>query len=371
MKKPIFLICLFAVLILFPGQAFASDIIEDQADAIDTSAVESALEGEAAEIMGGESIEEGVDAGNVFERMYNAAKESITKILKESIINATVLVFAALLCSIVSSVIKTNGLGDLDYMTLIGVIAVATLSFGGVKSFVSTATEAMEEMSTFAKMLLPALAAAAAAGGTAVSASAKYAAVTLFMNIMISAISYVILPLIYAYMAASLASAAFGGDGLAGAAGLIKWTATNILTVIVLAFTVYITVSGVVSGTADAAATKLTKTVLSTALPVVGSIISDAASTVLTGVTVLKNAIGVFGLLAVLAICLTPFLKLGVNYLVYKAAALLAATVADKNISKAISSVSTAIGIALGATGACALMLFFGIISVIKAVSVL
>ena len=56
MKKPIFLICLFAVLILFPGQAFASDIIEDQADAIDTSAVESALEGEAAEIMGGESI---------------------------------------------------------------------------------------------------------------------------------------------------------------------------------------------------------------------------------------------------------------------------------------------------------------------------
>ena len=347
------------------------DVAKQQADALETENIEEGLTGDAQEIMGDQSITDGVDTEKITENLYEKAKDSLTGIVKESVVNASVLVFAAMLCSIVSSLIKTNGLGDVDYITLVGVIAVAALSFGGIQSFVNTAKQVMDEIDTFAKMLLPALTAAAAAGGTAASASAKYAIVSMFMSLLITMVNSVIFPLIYAYMATSVAAVAFGGDSLAGASELIKWAATNILTVTVLIFTVYITVSGVVSGTADAATTKLAKTVLATALPVVGSIISDAAGTVLSGAQVLKNSIGVFGLFAVLAICLVPFLKLGINYLIYKAAAMLAATVADKNISKAISSVSTAIGIVLGAVGTCAIMLFFSIISVIKAVGVL
>jgi len=253
----------------------------------------------------------------------------------------------------------------------VGIISVAALSFGGVKSFAGEAAQTAEEISDFSKMLLPAITAASAASGSAASFSAKYAVTTMFMSMMISVIKAIILPVVYGYMASSIASAAFGGEGLKGAASLMKWAAVNILTLTVLVFTVYITISGAVAGTADATATRLTKTVLSTTLPIIGGIISDAAQTVLVGAATLKNAIGIYGLFAVLSICIVPFLRLGVNYLIYKGASMVASSVASGPIGKVIGSIGTAIGILLGACGACGLMLFFCIISAIKAVGVI
>ena len=260
MRKTVFLLCITAFLFLFPTVARADHITDRQADELGTQAIEDSLGGTAAEIMDGESIKGGVDAGGVASRMMKTGMGHLSGILKDSILSASMLVFTAMLCSAAGSLIKTGGFGDVDYVTLVGVVSVAALSFGGVRSFVSSAKDVMDEISTFSKLLLPALTAAAAAGGTAASASAKYAAVSIFMDLMISVIGRVIMPFIYAYVAASIASAAFGGDGLSGAANLIKWAATNTLIVIVLVFTVYITISGVVSGTADAATTRLTKT---------------------------------------------------------------------------------------------------------------
>ena len=75
---------------------------------------------------------------------------------------------------------------------------------------------------------------------------------------------------------------------------------------LMLVFTGFLSVTGAATSAADALSTQLTRTAIATAVPVVGSIISDAAGTVLAGAGMLKGAIGVFGLLAVLAICLTP-----------------------------------------------------------------
>ena len=55
-----------------------------------------------------------------------------------------------------------------------------------------------------------------------------------------------------------------------------------------------------------------------------GGIIADASETVLAGAGMLKNTIGVFGMLAILAACAYPFLQLGVQYLLYKLTAYLA-----------------------------------------------
>ena len=69
---------------------------------------------------------------------------------------------------------------------------------------------------------------------------------------------------------------------------------------------------------------KVAKAAISGVVPVVGGIISDASETVLAGAGMLKNTIGVFGTLAILAACAYPFLQLGVQYLLYKLTAFLA-----------------------------------------------
>ena len=99
-------------------------------------------------------------------------------------------------------------------------------------------------------------------------------------------------------------------------------------------------------------------------------VIAGAAETVLAGASLLKNSIGIFGVLAVLAACLVPFLRLGVQYLLYKAAAFVAGTVASPPLVKLIESLGSAFGLVLGMAGSCALALLVSILSSLMVVSV-
>lgn len=173
----------------------------------------------------------------------------------------------------------------------------------------------------------------------------------------------------YAYIAACVAHAAVGNEGLKRVAGLLKWGVTSALTTIMLAFVGYLTVSGVIAGSADAVAIKAAKFAVSGMVPVVGGILSDAAETVLAGAGLLKNSVGVFGMLAVLSMCVIPFLQLGVHYLAYKLTAALSATVAEGRVAGLIDNIGGAFGLVLGMTGACALLLLVSMISAISVVT--
>lgn len=104
-------------------------------------------------------------------------------------------------------------------------------------------------------------------------------------------------------------------------------------------------------------------------VPVVGGVISDTAETLLAGASVLRNAAGVFGMLAVIGICVVPFLNLGVHYLMYKCTAALAATVsADGRITGLIEALGTAFGLILAMTASCAVLLVVAMVSTVSAV---
>ena len=83
----------------------------------------------------------------------------------------------------------------------------------------------------------------------------------------------------------------------------------------------------------------------------------------------LKNAVGLFGMLAVLAICLTPFLNMAVQYLLYKLTAFLAGIVTQGTLAELINALGTAFGLMLGMTGSCALLLLISITSAVSAVT--
>ena len=93
-----------------------------------------------------------------------------------------------------------------------------------------------------------------------------------------------------------------------------------------------------------------------------------AFATGLAGAGVLKGAIGIFGMLAVLSICLTPFLQMVVQYLLYKLAAFLAGTITEGPLAGLIDALGTAFGLMLGMTGSCALLLLISITSSVSAV---
>ena len=102
----------------------------------------------------------------------------------------------------------------------------------------------------------------------------------------------------------------------------------------------------------------------------VGGVIAGAAETVLSGAAVLKNSIGVFGVLAVLGTCAVPFLRIGIQYLLYKVAAFAAGTVSSPPLVKLVDRLGSAFGLILGMVGSCALLITVAVLSSLLAVGV-
>lgn len=371
MKTPKIIICVILASFALMGAALAeTDVMEEQAEALDVKGLENALPESAADYMDGMSVMDSLDLGESALTILTNAGESVGGFLKQGLKSAVLLLCVVLLCGVVSGLFDGTDQSPIkNYVPLVGAMAIIAISVSDLSSLIGLGRQTIESMDIFSKALLPTLAAAASAGGAPVASGAKYVATAFFADILISVIKNLLIPLMYAYIAACAADAVVGNGVLSRIATLIKSVATWVLSTILIVFTAYLSLTGVISGTTDAVALKATKTAISAAVPVVGSIISDASETVLAGASVLKNAIGVFGALAIVAMCLTPFLRLGIHYLIYKLSAAVSGSIGDERLVKLIDNLSSAFGVVLAMTASCALMLFISVISTVSALT--
>ena len=116
----------------------------------------------------------------------------------------------------------------------------------------------------------------------------------------------------------------------------------------------------------DGITAKTAKTVVSSAIPVVGKILGDAVDTVLGCGIVLKNAVGIVGVIIVIGICVIPIIKLSILFLSYKLLAIVSEPIADKNIVGLLEQIGDIFKIFLGVLCALSFMLIIGTSLVLK-----
>lgn len=351
------------------NQIVPPETFEEQADAMDTDSIMGSLPNDAKQILGDISLTDADMGDGALKSIYNAIKENFLGIFKEALKSAVKILMVVILCSVISTSLSDGGVKDM--VDLGGTIAISAIAISNVNTFIGLGMETLFKLSDFSKALLPVMCSAAASAGAITSASAKFAVTAMFMDVLITIASNIIMPLISVYLASVIANAALSKDSLAKVSKLLKWVCTTALTLLILAFTSNLGIKGLISGKADEFATKLTKTALGSVLPVVGSMLSDTAETLVVGAGMIRNAIGVFGFLAIIAVCLTPVLTLAAHYFVYKGTSALADALGDKRFSSLISDIGTAFGMLLGLVGAGGIMLFISLFSSMKAVNAL
>lgn len=343
--------------------------VERQAEALELDKVQGSLPQEAGDVLQGLSPTEAGMGDKGLERLWKAAKEDFFGIFKSALSSALKIVAVLLLSTAASSAM---GDGAPKEMVRFGTaVSVSAVAISNVNSFIGLGVETLYRLSDYSKALLPVMCTAATSAGAFTSAAAKYAATALFLDVLIGLATNLIMPLISIYLVSVVANAILEKDRLGNVSKLLKWACTTSLTLLVTGFVAYLGMAGLISGKADQMAARVTKTALGTALPVVGGILADTAETLVAGAGILRNAVGIFGLLAVAAVCLLPFLKLGLHYLVYKGTAAFAEALADKRLAELISDVGTAFGMVLALVGAGGIMLFVSVISSMKAVTAL
>ena len=147
--------------------------------------------------------------------------------------------------------------------------------------------------------------------------------------------------------------------GLADGVGSLTAGALKLMLTL---FTAYLAVSGGVSGNVDRLALKTAKFAVSGAVPVVGGVMSDAAETVLSGASLLRGSVGVFGMVCVTAICLAPFVRAGACCLCFKLGAALLSPLCSDSLRRLLSGIGSGFALLLGMLGASCTILYLELV---------
>lgn len=294
---------------------------------------------------------------------------SALKTLQPSFVEASEVCVSLIAASLLVGLLAEISGSVKQVVELIGTAAVAIVLFRPANSLIRLGTDTVQQISQYGKLLLPVLTGALAAQGAVTKSGALYTATAFFDAILSSAVSELLVPLVYIFLCIAVVCNLFAQPLLQEIRKFLKWLLTWGLKIILYVFTGYITITGVVGGTTDATMLKATKLTISGMVPVVGSIMSDASEAVLVSAGLMKNAAGIYGLLAVIALWIGPSVQIGLQYLMLKGTAGICEMFGAKHMSELMKDFSSAMGMVLAMTGAVCLMFLISIICFMKGVS--
>ncbi len=293
---------------------------------------------------------------------------SVLKTLRPDLKAACGVSLSVITAVLIVSLLRTFSGSVKSVSELGGCVVIAGLLFRNADTMIAQGTQTIRQLSDYGKLLWPVMTAAMAAQGGVTTSAALYTATAGFDAILSSLISRVLAPMIYPFLALSLGNSAVGEDILGKMRDLLKNSISWCLKTLLTVFTTYMSITGVVSGTTDAVALKAARVAISSMVPVVGGILSDASESVLVSTELAKNTAGVYGILAVLAAFLEPFFRIGIQYLVLKATAAVCGLFGTKRITDLIGDFSCAMGLLLAMTGSVCLMLLISTVCFMKGV---
>ena len=131
-------------------------------------------------------------------------------------------------------------------------------------------------------------------------------------------------------------------------------------------FVEVVSLEGTLSSSVDGITAKTAKAAVSSVIPVVGKVLGDVVDSVLGCGVILKNAVGVVGVIVIIGICILPVLKIATLSIMYSLASAVVQPVADDKIVKLLDEMSGVFKLLLGILCSLSVILIIGITLVIK-----
>jgi len=276
------------------------------------------------------------------------------------------LLFLAVLCAMLQNLqnsFEQSGISLLAYSVCF--IFMAVIALTAFYNAVSLATQTVGYMVGFMEALLPLLISLLAGVGALTSA-------TLFTPLMLFIISSVsviikdvVLPLLL--LTATLDCLNYLSDKyrLSNLATLLKQAGMMILGLLMVVFIGIITIQGAAGSVADGLTLRTAKFATATFIPVVGKVLADTVELVMGASLLIKNAVGIFGVIVVFMICLFPLIKLLSLIVVIKISGALVQPMGDEKMAKCLDSIANNLLLVFGSVIVVALMFFLSITMIV------
>jgi len=312
-----------------------------------------------------ETYKETGSLGDVFKQIIKGSAGYLSKEILESSRLLVELLFLGLLCAVLKNIqnaFSKESVSSIGYYACFLVMVVLIIK--SLKVAIGLGQDAIGSMIEFTDALMPCLIVLVAAVGGYASAATLDPVVIAAGKIISNVIADFVLPLTLIVVILQIVNSLSDSIKVSNLAKLLSDISKWSIGITVTVFVGIISIRSSVSATLDQVTAKTAKFAVDTFIPVVGKALSDAIATVAGYSLVLKDALGIIGLIFLITICVFPLLKIIVLALIYKLVGAVMQPVVDEKITGCLNSVGNSLTMVFASVLSVAVM-FFIIIAIV------
>lgn len=374
MKKIIILI-LIILFINIPSKIFAveisSDLLEEQSKIFGIKDFLNEAQKYSDENSDGINISElfnsavkgKIDNRSILKRLLFFLKGQTTSILKVLASILAIVLIHSLLKIVTDNLAENNVSKIIYYVEYILIISVIMNNFSDI---INSVRITIKNMTNFINTLIPLLSALMIYTGSITTSSLLEPIIIFIITFIGNLISTLILPVVSIIVVLSIISKISDKIDITRITNFMKSSVTWILGILLTVFVGVVSLEGSLTSSVDGITAKTAKAAVSSLIPVVGKILGDSVDSILGCGLVLKNALGIIGVVVVIEICIVPVIKLTIFSIIYAVTSAIIEPLADNKIINLLKDMSGIFKLLLAIICSVSALLIIGITFTVK-----
>lgn len=307
-------------------------------------------------------------AGNIDNK---SLVKSLLQVVGKETIGSIRTIASIMLIIIIHSILKSisegldnKGIAQVSYY--VQYILIVTLIMSNFAEIITMVKDSVSNLVSFSNTLVPILITLVLTTGNVVSANLMQPILLFMITFIGNFISNIIIPVILASTVLGIVSKVSSYIQLDKLSKFFKSSVVWILGIILTLFVSLLSLEGSLSSSVDGITAKTAKAAVSSFIPVVGKILGDAVDTVIGCTSILKNAVGIIGVIVIIGICITPIIKLVLLMLTYYIGSAICEPIADEKIVKLLGQMGDTFKVLLAILCTLSILLIIGTTLVMK-----
>ncbi len=304
-----------------------------------------------------------IDNSTIYKKILRILGSEVQIGIKSLISILAIIIIHSILKSISES-LENNNISKLIYY--VQYIAIVTIIMSNFSDIINLVRNTTNNLVGFMNTLIPVLISLMLYTGSIATTSVLEPIILFMINFIGNFIQNILIPMILIITSISIISKISDNLQVEKIAKFLKSSTIWFLGLILTIFVGVVSLEGTLSSSVDGITAKTAKTIVSSAVPVVGKILGDVIDSVLGCSVILKNAVGFVGVIIIIGICILPILKLSVLTISYKLVASLSSVIADEKIVKLLDQIADIFKILLAILVTVAFMVIIGTTLLVK-----
>ena len=309
-----------------------------------------------------EAVQGKINNQTIYKKIIKIFGQEVSSSLKILISILVIIVIHGILKSITDSLDNSN-VSQIIYF--VQYILIVTLIMSNFTEIIKLVKETASNLVGFINVLIPLLLTLMVYTGN-VATSTLIEPILFICNFTGNIIADVLIPIVLVIVVFLIISKVSEKIQIEKMAKFLKSGVIWFLGIFLTIFVGVVSLEGTLSSSVDGITAKTAKAAVSSVIPVVGKILGDVVDSVLGCGVVLKNAVGIIGVVVIIGICIIPIIKIATLSIIYSLASAVVQPIADEKIVKLLDEMSGVFKLLLAILCSLSVILIIGITMVVK-----